>query len=53
MWVYFMDIWSILRSFGKFCGNLVYLSRFGMLYQEISGNPGLEQGDQIRGTLAS
>jgi hypothetical protein len=44
---YFMAIWSILVPFGifcstlvKFCGHLVYFSRFGMLYQEKSGNPG-------------
>jgi hypothetical protein len=42
----FMDTWSILRSvcyilltFGIVCGNLVYFSRFGILYQEKSGNP--------------
>jgi hypothetical protein len=40
MLAYFMDIWSILRSIGIFCGNLVYFSHFGMLYQEKSGNPG-------------
>jgi hypothetical protein len=31
MLVYFMDIWSILymfRTFGMFCGNLVYFSPF-------------------------
>jgi hypothetical protein len=41
MLVYLMDIWSILRSFGIFYGyivyfvvhNLVYFSRFGILYQ--------------------
>jgi hypothetical protein len=37
--VYFMEIWSILWTFGIFCGNLVYIYRFGMLYQEKSGNP--------------
>jgi hypothetical protein len=48
MLVYFMAIWSILRPFGIFCGRLlyfmvickVYFSRFGMLYQDKSGNPG-------------
>jgi hypothetical protein len=30
---YFMDIWYTVR------GNLVYFSRFGILYQEKSGNP--------------
>jgi hypothetical protein len=29
----------ILWTFGKFRGNLVYFSRFGILYQEKSGNP--------------
>jgi hypothetical protein len=45
MLVYFMAIWSILRSFGLFCGHLVYVEviwyifpRFGMLYQEKSGH---------------
>jgi hypothetical protein len=38
-------IWSILQPFGIFCGfsgHLVYFSRFGMLHQEKSGNPGRE-----------
>jgi hypothetical protein len=35
-----MDIWSILQPFGTFYGNLVYYSRFGMLYHEKSGKPG-------------
>jgi hypothetical protein len=30
----FMDICYILRTFGIFCGNLVYFSRFGMLHLE-------------------
>jgi hypothetical protein len=41
-----MDTWSILTvfcyilcTFGIVCGNLVYFSRFGMLYKEKSGNP--------------
>jgi hypothetical protein len=50
MLVYFMDTWSILRSFvicilytfGKVSGNSVYFSRFGILYPEKSGNPGNE-----------
>jgi hypothetical protein len=44
--VHFTDIWSILRTFGIFYVYLVYFvviwnkfSRFGMLYQEKSGNP--------------
>jgi hypothetical protein len=50
MLVYFMAIWSILWPFGLFCSHLVYFvaiwfiswllfSRFGMLYQNKSGNP--------------
>jgi hypothetical protein len=59
MLVYFMDTWSILRSFvifyghlvhftvfccilwifGIVCCNLAYFPRFGILYQEKSGNP--------------
>jgi hypothetical protein len=42
----FMSIWSILRPFGICCLHLVYFMdfgyifpRFGMLYQEKSGNP--------------
>jgi hypothetical protein len=38
--VYVMVIWYILGPFGKFNGHLVYFSRFGMLYQEKSGNLG-------------
>jgi hypothetical protein len=40
-----MALWSVLRSFGIFYGHLeyfgfllVYFSRFGMLYEEKSGN---------------
>jgi hypothetical protein len=36
----FMAIWHILRIFGLFEGNLVYLTRFGKLKQEKSGIPG-------------
>jgi hypothetical protein len=32
----------ILWAFGLVFGNLVYFSRFGILYQEKSGNPGSE-----------
>jgi hypothetical protein len=46
--VYFMTVWSILRPLGTFYGHLVhfeviwYISpRFGILYQEKSGNPAL------------
>jgi hypothetical protein len=37
--VYFTDIWYISWPFGILCDTLVYFSRFGMLYQEKSGNP--------------
>jgi hypothetical protein len=44
------DILSILRQFDILCGHfgifygyLVYFSRFGMLYQEKSGNPGSDK----------
>jgi hypothetical protein len=44
-----MAIWSMIRQFGIFCGQLVYFmviwyifSRFGMLYQEKSGNPDVD-----------
>jgi hypothetical protein len=46
--LHFMAIETILRLFGIFCGHLVYFmvigihmfSRFGILHQEKSGNPG-------------
>jgi hypothetical protein len=45
--VYFIAIWPILQHFGKFCGHLVhfmvflgFFTRFGLLYEEKSGNPG-------------
>jgi hypothetical protein len=38
--VSFTAIGYILWTFGIFCGNLVYFSRFGMLYHEKSGNHG-------------
>jgi hypothetical protein len=41
--VYFTPIWYILWEFGVFCGNMVHDSRFGMLYQEKSGNPASEE----------
>jgi hypothetical protein len=39
---YFTAIWYILLLFGIFCGRSVSFSRFGMLEQEKSGNPGLK-----------
>jgi hypothetical protein len=38
-WVNFPDIWYILGHFGKCYGLLVYFPRFGILYNEESGNP--------------
>jgi hypothetical protein len=48
--VYFVAIWytyvvvilHILLPFGVFYGYLVYFPRFGMFYQEKSGNPARE-----------
>jgi hypothetical protein len=45
MSAYFVVIWSILWSFGIFYGELVYYSSFGILHQEMSGNPVLCNGD--------
>jgi hypothetical protein len=51
MLVYFMAIWPTVRPFGIFCDRLEYLraiyyiftiSRFGILYQEKSGNPAFQ-----------
>jgi hypothetical protein len=39
---YFTAIWYNLLSFGIFCGRMVILPRFAMLYQEKSGNPGYD-----------
>jgi hypothetical protein len=38
----FTAIWYTLWPFGIFIGDLIYFSRFGMLYQEKSGNPGYD-----------
>jgi hypothetical protein len=40
--VYFTATGNNLWPFGIFCGHLVFFTRFGMFYQEKSGNPGLE-----------
>jgi hypothetical protein len=46
MFIYFMVIWNILRTFGIFHDHLVHfvfiwyiLSGFGIMYQEKPGNP--------------
>jgi hypothetical protein len=46
MLIYFMATWNVLRTFGIFYDHLVYyrfnlvhFSGFGIMYQEISGNP--------------
>jgi hypothetical protein len=36
-------VFYILSTFGTVRGNLVYFSRFGILYEEKSGNPGLNR----------
>jgi hypothetical protein len=36
--VHFSVLCNILWKFGAVCGNLVSFSRFGILYQEKSGN---------------
>jgi hypothetical protein len=48
MLLYYMAIWSTLYLFGIFRGLLVhgyliFFPRFGMLYQEKSGNPGVDE----------
>jgi hypothetical protein len=40
--VHFMVFCYVLWIFGIVRGNLVYISRFGILYQEKSGNPDQE-----------
>jgi hypothetical protein len=40
--VHFVAICYILRNFGIFCGHFLYYPNFGILYQEKSGNPGIE-----------
>jgi hypothetical protein len=37
-------VYSFLGHFCIFCGNFVYFPRFGILYQEKSGNPALFRG---------
>jgi hypothetical protein len=35
---YLTSIWYFVWPFGTFCGQLVYIFRFGMLWQDKSGN---------------
>jgi hypothetical protein len=37
--VYFTAIGNNLWPFGIFCGHLAFTPRFGVLYQDKSGNP--------------
>jgi hypothetical protein len=39
-YAHFIEIWDIIRPSGIFCVYLVHFSRFGIKYQEKSGNPG-------------
>jgi hypothetical protein len=36
-----MEIWDTLWPFGTFCIHLVHFYGFGIMYQEKSGNPGM------------
>jgi hypothetical protein len=45
---YFKGIWYILLLFGIFYGYLLYFSQFGVLYQEKSGNPGLDASKSLK-----
>jgi hypothetical protein len=47
--VYFTAIWYILWPFGIFYCYLVYLSRFGMLREDKSGNPDLAHMKKLFG----
>jgi hypothetical protein len=54
MLVFLIAFWSILQPFGLFCDDLVYFmdiwyqfTRFGILYQEKSGNLGLWQTNYL------
>jgi hypothetical protein len=45
--VYFTAIWYMLWTLVMFCGNLVYFSNFGTLYQEKSGDPAPEFSTEV------
>jgi hypothetical protein len=45
--VHFTVFWYILLTFGIFCGNLLYFSRFGILYREKSGNPDMYKSRSV------
>jgi hypothetical protein len=51
--VHFTAFCYILWTFGIVRGNLVYFSRFGILYQEKSGNPGQKEDEKMDGSKAS
>jgi hypothetical protein len=42
MFIYFMAIWNILRTFVIFYDHLVHFSGFGIMYHEKSGNPAFD-----------
>jgi hypothetical protein len=42
-----MAICIILGPFGLFCGQVVYFSRFGILYHEKSGNPAQHRESRV------
>jgi hypothetical protein len=45
--VHFMVFCYILWTFGIVCGNFIYFSPFGILYQEKSGNPGQKRDQPV------
>jgi hypothetical protein len=49
--VHFTVFCYILWTFGIVCGNMVYFSSFGILYQEKSGNPGPKRQKYRRGVV--
>jgi hypothetical protein len=51
--VHFTVFCFILWTFGTVCGYLVYFSRFGIFYQEKSGNPDRNAAKKRRSTLSS
>jgi hypothetical protein len=45
---YFTAFWCFLKSFAIFYGHLVYFPRFGMVYGEKSGTPGMYPSNKVR-----